>query len=95
MSEPTVADIEAIIAENATLLGEAPTIAVHVLRDGRVRVYDIATGWRSKPYREYVSLAGAHWAAVESNKRAHRVAELVATGVPPGTAVRAAVEAIR
>lgn len=88
MSGPTVADLDAIIAENARLLGEEPTIAVRLLKDGRVRVYDITAGWRKRGYREYSSLSSAHDAALVSKDRAVRVARLRDAGWTTADAVR-------
>lgn len=88
MTTPTAADIEAVIAENAVLLGEEPTIAVHVLKDGRVRVYDIGLGWRRQGYREYRSLMRAYDAALVANERAKRVEYLRGSGWTTSDAVQ-------
>jgi len=83
-----LADLEAIITENARLLGEEPSIGVHCLRDGRVRIYDLAIGWRRRPFREYSSIGAALGAAEIAKVRTTRVAELIAGGESVATAVR-------
>jgi hypothetical protein len=82
-----VAEIEAIIEHNARCLGEAPDVGVHVLRDGRVRVYDLEAGWRKQPYREYRTLQRALNAAEIARDRAARAARLIEGGVDKLTAV--------
>ena len=82
-----IAELERVIAENAVLLGEEPSIGVHRLRDGRVRVYSLDRGWRRSGYKEYRSEAAALKAARLASERAQYVAARRAEGVPTNTAV--------
>ena len=66
----TVAAIEAIIAENAALLGEDVRLGIR-LRPDRVRIQTRINGrWRRGDYRDYSSLEAAHEAALRANRRA-------------------------
>lgn len=76
------------IEQNAANLGEKVTIGVHYLRDGRVRIYDLSTGWRTMPYREYRSLERAYEASLAAVERSAKVKGMVAEGMPVDTAVR-------
>ena len=82
-----LAEIDSIIESNAEALGEKPDIGVHVLGDGRVRVYALALGWRKKPYREYTSIAAAHHAAQVAQRHAKKVKRLIARGMATRDAV--------
>src|SRR5947207_3029720 len=55
----TQAKIERIARKNAELLHEELELGVHMLKDGRVRVYLLDRGWRRWPYREYHSAESA------------------------------------
>jgi len=73
--------IEAVIEENARLLGEAPTIGVHYLKDGRVRIFDLDRGWRRSGFAEYSSAERALAAARVANGRARKVNRLLKSGI--------------
>lgn len=66
--------IEAIIVENAGLLGEEPELGVRVRKDG-IRIQVRKNGqWQRGQYKHYRTIEVALWAAEESNIRAHDVA---------------------
>lgn len=90
ISDLVVAEIKRVIAENAALLREKPSIGVHVLRDGRVRVYSLDRGWRRHGYVEYTSDTNALWALKLANQRARHVSESLDKGMEIGMAVAAA-----
>lgn len=93
MSAP-LDELHRIIEENATLLGEPVALGVHVLRDGRIRVFDLALGWRRHGYREYTSVDAALRAGEIANRRAKHVSALVKGGMRKWTAIADAKQAI-
>lgn len=95
VSDLVVAEMQRVVEENAQLLREAPSIGIHVLRDGRVRVYSLDLGWRRRGYIEYRSDTTALWALKKANQRARHVSGLLDQGVPISEAVRTAQAAFR
>lgn len=85
-------EIEAIVADNARLLGEPVRLAVRFTAKpgwpGWVRVYDVKLDGKinRKAYREYLGIPAALDAAREANRRAQEWRRLVDSGVPKDAA---------
>lgn len=85
----TIAELDAICAENARLLGEEQDVFPRQMAGGRIRIQVKRSGrWVRGAYREYSSIEAAAGAALKASARAKRVAEMTANGVPLHTAVR-------
>lgn len=85
--DPRVIELERVIAHNAKQLGEEPTLGVHVLGNGRVRIYRLSLGWRRLGYQQYRSLDAAVEASRVAQARADRTAAHVKEGWAVGVAV--------
>jgi hypothetical protein len=89
-----IAAIEAVLVENAGLLGEKQDIFLRRRPDG-IRIQTKRAGrWVRGEYRHYWSIESAYQASIVANERAKRVAAGLATGASKEAAVGMAIHSV-
>jgi len=75
MSDPRIQEVEAILAENARLLGQEQDCFLRVMPSGVYRVQvKIAGRWQRGQFKNYSTIESLRWAADVANRRAHEKA---------------------